>query len=243
MFKRMKELLLLCGIFALAQCAMIEWTAKDYPNPQEDPAACGRYADKPSFVCDPNGIISTKSADFLDHILLNLQNDTKCPCSAYSCETRQHSKGYIMAIALVRKIFRPEGVKDTVESRKTLVNQFALDLLRKHWHTWDTCDELIIIVFSKDDGILTTMSGDTPLRVLTDTIAKDIQLELARFFRDDGGNVGQGLHYLTMNYRRVLDGEYYKPIMYSDVPTDGAEILKLSVVTSLLTTILLKIFC
>lgn len=237
----MKVLLMLWAA-GLGQCVLIEWTAKDFPNPQDDPAACGRYPNKPSYVCDPNGIISTKDADFLDHILLSLQNDTKCPCSAFSCERRDHSKGYIMAVALIRKIFKPEGVKDTVESRKNLVNQFAFDLLRKHWNTWDTCDELIVIAFSKDDGILTTISGSTPLRVLTSQITNTIQRELARFFRDDG-NVGQGLHYLIMNYRRVLDGEHYYPIMYSDVPTDAASILKVSIITTLITTVLLNIFC
>ncbi|XP_045197765.1 uncharacterized protein LOC123552288 [Mercenaria mercenaria] len=241
----MKSLvLLLCSVIGLSHCVLIEWTAKDYPNPQDDPEACGRYPDKPSYVCDPNGLISRKAADFLDHILLNLQNDTKCPCSTYSCEGRQHSKGYIMAIALVEKIYKPENVQDTVDGRKGLVNQFAFDLLRKRWNTWDTCDELIIIAFSKDDRILTTVSGKTPLRVLTDPITKAIQIELARFFRDDGGNVGQGLHYLTMNYRRVLDGYNYYPIMYSDVvPDSAANMIKVSIITSIITTVLLNIFC
>lgn len=50
---------LLCGLLGVAQCVLREWTASDYPNPQDDPKACGRY--ESSFVCDPNKLISKKS--------------------------------------------------------------------------------------------------------------------------------------------------------------------------------------
>jgi hypothetical protein len=51
--------LLLCCLVGLSHCVLIEWTASDYPNPQEDPEACGRY--KSSYVCDPNKLISKRA--------------------------------------------------------------------------------------------------------------------------------------------------------------------------------------
>ncbi|KAL4233423.1 hypothetical protein ACF0H5_008104 [Mactra antiquata] len=240
----MWSVILVCCLFGISHGAMIEWTSQDYPNPQEMPELCGRYTDTPSYVCDPNGLISKKSADFLDHILLSFQNDTKCPCSAYSCERRQHSKGYIIAIALMRKIKRPDNVKDTPEAKKVLVHQFASDLRLRLWNSWATCDELIVIAFSKEDGILTTVTGSAANRVLSYNVTMAIQTELARFFRTDG-NIGQGLHYLTLNYRRVLDGYDYYPIMYGDVPihSGAAGKMTIAVLTCIITTILLNIFC
>ena len=49
---------------------------------------------------------------------------------------------------------------------------------------------------------------------------------------------------LMMNciFRRVLDGEPYLPIQYTDVYS-GAAIIKLSILTSLITTVLMKLLC
>ena len=57
----------------------------------------------------------------------------------------------LVKVIYIKCYFR---AKDTADSRKALVNQFALDLLNKHWTGWDVCDEVIIVVFSKDDGIV-----------------------------------------------------------------------------------------
>lgn len=46
-----------------------------------------------------------------------------------------------------------------------------------------------------------TLPGSTPRRKLTEDVTYHIQAELARFFMGKGGNVGQGLHYVTINYR------------------------------------------
>ena len=49
------------------------------------------------------------SADYLDSILMSMQNDTECPCSHHYCESQPNrgaNKGYIVAVALVRKLKR-----------------------------------------------------------------------------------------------------------------------------------------
>lgn len=62
-------ILLLCSLVGLSQCVLIEWTAADYPNPRDDPEACGRY--ESSFVCDPNGIISKQAGKPILELVLN----------------------------------------------------------------------------------------------------------------------------------------------------------------------------
>lgn len=44
---------------------LVEWSVEDYPNPRSQPGECGRYLDRPSFVCDPNKIISLEAGTFL----------------------------------------------------------------------------------------------------------------------------------------------------------------------------------
>ncbi|KAH3735142.1 uncharacterized protein LOC127850773 [Dreissena polymorpha] len=237
----MKLLILLIAL-GCAECTLIEWTAADYFNPWTDPASCGRRPGRPSYVCDPNGVISVEAADFLDHILLNFQNATQCPCSTKNCEDRDHSKGYLMAIALVRKLKRPANVPDTGDATMQLAQRFTYDLLRKHW-AWGTCDELTVIFYSKEDHILMTATGRTANRKLTDHVTTYIQRELARFFQP-GGNVGQGLHYLTINYRHVLDNYDYAPVLYADAKVDSAAtMVTISMTTSILTSLLLRYFC
>jgi len=53
---------------------------------------------------------------------------------------------------------------------------------------------------------LMTLPGKTARRKLKEDVTYSIQETLARFFRSTEGNVGQGLHYVTLNYR---SGESY----------------------------------
>ncbi|XP_052810403.1 uncharacterized protein LOC128238482 isoform X2 [Mya arenaria] len=238
----MKALLLLLALVSLGGCVLVEWTADEFFNPLEEPEKCGRHESSPSYVCDPNGIITVRQADFLDHILLNMQNETDCPCSTNNCESRAHSKGYIIAIALVKKLKRPDNVPDNEMGRMGLAQTFVYDLQRKHW-VWGKCDEVTIIFFSKDDGILMTTTGVTPARKLTGEVTNYIQKELVRFFQK-GGNVGQGLHYLTINYRHVLDNYKYSPVLYADTPIHStAAMATISIATSIITTLLAIYFC
>lgn len=46
------------------------------------------------------------------------------------------------------------SMKDTVENKKVLVHEFASKLLRQQWNKLGTCDEVVLIVFSKEDGIV-----------------------------------------------------------------------------------------
>ena len=62
-FPDMRYILLILSVVGLCygQGRLVEWTYEDFPNPRVDPAACGRYRNKTSNVCDPNGVISVES--------------------------------------------------------------------------------------------------------------------------------------------------------------------------------------
>lgn len=235
-------MILLACLFmvGVAQSQLVEWEANDYPNPMLESEKCGRPGGKFSKVCDPNGIISRRDADALDHIIMSLPNNTRCPCSAWSCEQTGEENGYHISVALVRKLKRKEGTPETVTATMGLASKFALTLLNKNWKQGN-CNEAVIIFYSKEDGVLRTQTGSTASLVLTDEIAGAIQKAMARFFKNDN-SIGQGLHYLAMNYRRVLDGQFYLPIHYTDVDS-GAAVVKISILTSLITTVILKLFC
>lgn len=223
-----------------SHCLMVEWEAQDYPNPMFDMEKCGRHIGRRSYVCDPNGIISVKDADALDNILLGLPNMTSCPCSAWSCERPGKDKGFHIFVALVKKLKRKEGTPKSREASEGLAGKFALTLLNKNWKIGE-CNEEVVILYSKEDGILRTQTGSTARLLLKDEIAAEIQRAMARFFQNED-TVGQGLQYLAMNYRRVLDGQDHLPIMYTNVDA-GAAVVKISLLTSLITTLLFKLLC
>ena len=66
----MKLLVIIAACLAgIADSRLKEWTAAEYPNPQTDPVKCGR-SNKPSYVCDPNKLISSADGNTaLIHLL------------------------------------------------------------------------------------------------------------------------------------------------------------------------------
>ena len=49
------------------------------------------------------------TAEMLDHILLPFSNNTKCACSQHECDTSDQKMGFIMAVALVKKLKGSSG--------------------------------------------------------------------------------------------------------------------------------------
>lgn len=46
-----------------------DWTPKRYPDPTQDPEACGRPGVEHSWVCDPDGILSVEQRNVVEGIL------------------------------------------------------------------------------------------------------------------------------------------------------------------------------
>ena len=54
---------LMSGVFLLAVMVMVvtasdRWSIGDYPNPRTHPEHCNRPIERPSFICDPDKILT-----------------------------------------------------------------------------------------------------------------------------------------------------------------------------------------
>lgn len=230
--------LVLTGICTAQQrTALSEWTADDYPNPMKDPALCGRY-DK-SFVCDPNGLLTLKEADTLDWLLRGLfNNDTKCPCSDHKCETKK--SGYVMAVALVRKLrIDKEGNVDD-NDKSSAIRQFAFNLENNKWKLGD-CNEDIIIAYSAEDRVIFTMVGGIANKRLNQDLIDSITTHKKHYFRSNK-HVYAGLRSMILDYREALsDGGFIYSEQVDQSPIGGGVRVSSSIM-SLLTLVFCLLF-
>lgn len=60
-------LLALCS-FSAGQTA-VGWEKENFPDPQLNPTACGRYNVNSSYVCDPDGILTTSEGNHKYYII------------------------------------------------------------------------------------------------------------------------------------------------------------------------------
>lgn len=178
------------------------------PDPYTNPKACGRYENKPAYVCDPNNILPAKGADILDWLAEGTYlNDTTCPCSDYRCESNDAKPyGSIINVAVIKKMKRPEGQKPTTENLLNAARTFAYNLTNARWNK-GVCNNNIVIMYSADDETLFTMAGKTSALRLSNTIITEITNHHIHHFMDKK-DLTAGLYSLIVDYRNVLRGEY-----------------------------------
>lgn len=178
------------------------WRADTYPHPRKQFSLCNY--DKPTWVCDPNGLLEKDEADTLNFVLEEIHSKyTSCPCSAFLCE--KEPNGYYMTVILAKKI-----VTGTNVSRPAILSH-AMDFvtsLKKRLHfDEDRCDEGIILFYSKDDDILLTYTGKTAHHVLTKDLIEEITIRSGKNF-EPNENLSVGLMKMVLHYRQVLNGHY-----------------------------------
>ncbi len=61
--------LLLAFSLLPALAAAKAWSPDSFPNPHQDPVACGRLAGQTGAVCDPDAVLSAKSKDYIAGVL------------------------------------------------------------------------------------------------------------------------------------------------------------------------------
>ncbi len=76
--------LLLC-IGILQAKALSAWSPSTFPNPQADPARCGRRQVARSWVCDPDGLVTKKSADVIEGVLKDIASANEPYAPAKNC--------------------------------------------------------------------------------------------------------------------------------------------------------------
>ncbi len=65
--------------------ALETWTPNTFPNPQTDPARCGRRQVARSWICDPDGILTKKSADVIEGVLKDIASANEPYAHAKNC--------------------------------------------------------------------------------------------------------------------------------------------------------------
>jgi len=187
-----------------AQEAHQAWNRRDYPNPQTHPMQCKR--ERKSYLCDPNELLSQAEANQLDRVLESVVNDTKCPCSTYTC--RSSRTGYVIAVALMDKIEEEENYVDdgtsdigeVIDHSLSKARLFAYTLEQSTWK-FGNCDEDIVIVYSRQDNVLYTMTGEAARGKLRDAHIGEIAMKVMHKFRS---NIFEGLHDMIMAYKKKL---------------------------------------
>ena len=91
----MRGLVLLCS-FVLLQVSVIrsQWTPASIPNPQTDPAQCGRSHVPRSWVCNPDGLLSKRSGDVIEGILKDIASGQPPYSQAGACGGARLNAGY-----------------------------------------------------------------------------------------------------------------------------------------------------
>eukprot|EP00058_Branchiostoma_floridae_P026621 XP_002612112.1 hypothetical protein BRAFLDRAFT_96095 [Branchiostoma floridae] len=104
-----------------------KWWVEQYPHPQVDFQRCGRPG--PSWLCDPNRILSTSEADDIEDIVLNVSSSVKgTPCppkevkqdeedTNTSSGNKSHTfPGYQIAVALFFDLEKEYIIHSNLES-------------------------------------------------------------------------------------------------------------------------------
>ncbi|BFZ10009.1 hypothetical protein BsWGS_13048 [Bradybaena similaris] len=178
-----------------------KWSAFDFPNPQHEYSQCGRP--NLSSVCDPNGIISRQDADTIDQLINALYRETRCQC--YSCITNKH--GYIIKVVLMPEMERvfPDGENTTLGRLRDA--QMYSYIITQRWRMEGACNETLLILYSRNDGILYTLTRQMTRIKLSDEDVKKISLVVRHFF-DRTETIAAGIKEMIHRYRLIFEDRH-----------------------------------
>ncbi|XP_066273155.1 uncharacterized protein [Branchiostoma lanceolatum] len=175
------------------------WTPEAYPNPQTQPALCGRpntYRNS-SWICDPDGILTRWQADELDEYLESVRWETPCPCDV--CDGV--ADGYNIAVALLRSM----TVTDKSHNVSYRAQNFANYLRTTTWD-YGSCDEGVVILISQKDRRVYTSTGKQVRLKLTLFRVVTIYEKNRSFFSLE--EFQDGIAALSHEYKKVFIGTY-----------------------------------
>lgn len=194
---------------------------EDIGNPRTDVGSCGRN-NQPSYICDPDHVLSIGQDDALESQIMSIHSSTHCPCSDATCRSTSKS-GYLIAIAMVNKMKltdNPTGNNDPAHNGEhasrldTVLSEarkLAFGLLKK-WNL-GRCNESILILFSRGDNVLYTVTDVVAGKKLTDDLIGEISMDVRSEF---GQNVTSGFQKLLTEYKEVFDGMYKRKTNWED---------------------------
>lgn len=197
------------------------WLPEEMPNPQRSPKACG-LGPNPGYICDPNAIITRHQLETLNWFLegiANTENPRYCPCSRYHCDHSPRPRFYKVAIALVPSLRLPQDTNGRDIRPVDQAQTFAYRLENDLWNI-SSCQEDIVILYSRDDKALVTMTGEVAGRRLDAFSRSVIHSIVGPHFSE--GRIHEGLLRMVYEIELVLNGnDYYRGLQLAQVSGSG----------------------
>ncbi|XP_076444444.1 uncharacterized protein LOC143282663 isoform X2 [Babylonia areolata] len=172
------------------------WSVQGYPDPfsYDTYTKCGRQ--NRSNICDPNKLMSKEQADKVDSLISRVFRETRCTCS--KCFNNAH--GYVIRVAVMPRM--QNVYKDGKNSTEDLLKnaQMFAYMLTQKWAMGGSCNESVLILFSRYDGVLYTLTLPLAREVLKDHHVKRITMAVRHLF-DDNDTIGDGLFEMIRRYK------------------------------------------
>lgn len=216
--RQLIALTLVACTLGLGQTSRPSYLPEEYPNPQIRPRDCGFSGTKAGYICDPAGIITRHQLETINWFLegiANTENPAFCPCSRYHCEHGPRPRFYKVAVALVPKLKLPLDSSNREVRPVDQAQIFAYRLENDLWNI-SSCQEDIVILYSRDDQTLVTMTGEVAGRRLDPYSRKVIHSIVGPHFAE--GRIHEGLLRMIYEIELVLNGnDYYRGMQLAQV--------------------------
>lgn len=77
-------------------------------------------------------------------------------------------------------------------------------ILTQHWQMEGACNESLLILYSRNDRILYTLTRQTTRKKLSDDDVKRISMDVRHYF-DDHATIGDGIKEMIRRYRLIFE--------------------------------------
>ncbi|KAK4476205.1 hypothetical protein MN116_001417 [Schistosoma mekongi] len=174
---------------------------RSYPDITQSKERClplqGNYEFSSTLVCDPAGLLSVAQINMLNsklhHIKTSVNHDKP------SCDVNNPRP--VIGVAIVKKMEVDNIDEDQLLSYAVI---FAYNLFNK-WNLPSHCHSesgKIIILYSKDDGVIYTIAGNLLRRKLTAKHIHNIALQSRVQFST---SISDGIAYIIEKYREAAE--------------------------------------
>ncbi|XP_060555412.1 uncharacterized protein LOC132716213 [Ruditapes philippinarum] len=202
------QVLLIFACMLASICAQrTMYRVSNFPDPIDRFGACGRP--RPSFVCDPSGQLPANAADVIDDVVKSIYNETTVLGYGSMVSRR---KGYMIMVAVLPKMQRYFTVNTTGYSMQTRYREaqyfsYYLGQASKWGKHSSKLNEMVIILYSADDGVLYTSTQPVARKLLTDEKVRDTVMEALTYhypFNASKRRTAETIEFMVRKYGDLL---------------------------------------